>query len=330
MDLFIPKGKQWPINDIWNFHAGGDPFKTIELFYNSLEKRYGRLADLKDFIWKSQASNYEAHRAMFEAYNRNRYNSTGIVQWMLNNAWPGVIWHLYSYYLIGAGSYFGAKKALEQLHVQYSYDDSSVVINNSTYRKIKCITAKAIVFDVESREKWRYEKSVDISEDEAKKVFKIPKINEKMYFLKLKLEDVSQNIISENFYWLSENIESLINNETTFYYTPQKEYADFTEMNDMGNAEVEVSETSTISDGTIIIKVVIKNTGKTIALLTRLRVVERDTEEDIVPCLFEDNYFSLIPEEIKTVKIEVSSDNITQNSYRIIVDGFNINRTLTC
>jgi exo-1,4-beta-D-glucosaminidase len=38
---------------------------------------------------------YEGVRAMYEAYSRNKYTSTGVVQWMLNNAWPSMIWHLY-------------------------------------------------------------------------------------------------------------------------------------------------------------------------------------------------------------------------------------------
>ena len=31
---------------------------------------------------------YEGVRAMYEAYSRNKYTSTGVIQWMLNNAWP--------------------------------------------------------------------------------------------------------------------------------------------------------------------------------------------------------------------------------------------------
>ena len=76
---------------------------------------------------------YEAERAMFEAYGRNKYVSTGVIQWMMNTAWPGLIWHLYDYYLRPGGGYFGTKKALEPVHVQYSYDDSSIVVVNSTY-----------------------------------------------------------------------------------------------------------------------------------------------------------------------------------------------------
>ena len=56
---------------------------------------------------------YDNQRSMFEAYARNKYVSTGVIQWMLNNAWPSLIWHLYDYYLVPAGGYFGTKKASE-------------------------------------------------------------------------------------------------------------------------------------------------------------------------------------------------------------------------
>ena len=66
---------------------------------------------MEDFAAKSQIMAYEGIRAMFEAYSRNKYRSTGVIQWMLNNAWPGLIWHLYDYYLRPGGGYFGAKIA---------------------------------------------------------------------------------------------------------------------------------------------------------------------------------------------------------------------------
>ena len=68
-----------------------------------------------------------------EAYGKNKYVSTGVIQWMLNNAWPSMIWHLYDYYLDAGAGYFAAKKACEPLHIQYSYDDQSIVVVNSTY-----------------------------------------------------------------------------------------------------------------------------------------------------------------------------------------------------
>jgi len=43
---------------------------------------------------------------------------------------------LYDYYLDAGAGYFAVKKACEPLHIQYSYDDGSVVVVNSTYESI--------------------------------------------------------------------------------------------------------------------------------------------------------------------------------------------------
>src|SRR5947207_11550551 len=90
---------------------------------------------------------------MFEAYARDKYTSAGVIQWMLNNAWPSLIWHLYDYYLVPAGGYFGTKKACEPVHVQYSYDDNSVAVINGTYTTFKGMKASAKIYSIDAKEK---------------------------------------------------------------------------------------------------------------------------------------------------------------------------------
>ena len=60
----------------------------------------------------AQTMEYDSERAMFEAYGKNKYVSTGVIQWMLNNAWPSMIWHLYDYYLDAGAGYFGDQEGL--------------------------------------------------------------------------------------------------------------------------------------------------------------------------------------------------------------------------
>ena len=43
---------------------------------------------LEEFAASRRRQAYEAMRPMFEAYSRSKYISTGVIQWMLNNAWP--------------------------------------------------------------------------------------------------------------------------------------------------------------------------------------------------------------------------------------------------
>ena len=48
-------------------------------------------------------------------------------QWtMLNNPWPGMIWHTFDYYFNAGGVFYAIKKALSPLHATFSYDQSQV------------------------------------------------------------------------------------------------------------------------------------------------------------------------------------------------------------
>ncbi len=140
----LPPDHLWPIDSVWEYHAGGMSH-TLNVFTEALNERYGPAKSVEEYSLKAQLQAYEAHRAMMEAYGRNKYTSTGIIQWMLNNAWPGMIWHMYDWYLRPAGSYFGVKKACEPLHVQYSYDDRSIVVVNSYYQPFANVKVSAKV-----------------------------------------------------------------------------------------------------------------------------------------------------------------------------------------
>ncbi|HKT48538.1 MAG TPA: hypothetical protein VJP87_13515, partial [Candidatus Acidoferrales bacterium] len=153
LERFIPKEHLWPIDDVWNYHAGGERFTTVNVFTDGLTRRYGRATSLDDYERKAQAMTYDGQRAMFEAYGRNKYTSTGVIQWMLDNAWPSLIWHLYDYYLVPAGGYFGTKKACEPVHIQYSYDDNSVAVVNGTFEALRGLRASAKLYNLDATEK---------------------------------------------------------------------------------------------------------------------------------------------------------------------------------
>ena len=163
----FPEDHLWPIDSVWDYHAGGGAFKDIHVFTDALNARYGKPSSVEEYAKKAQLMAYEGHRAMFEAYGRNKYTATGVVQWMLNNAWPGLIWHLYDWYLRPGGSYFGAKKANEPLHVQYSYDDRSVVVVNSYYQEFANMKVVARVYNLDMTEKWHQDAKVDVNEDSS-------------------------------------------------------------------------------------------------------------------------------------------------------------------
>src|SRR5437764_6062860 len=167
---------------------------------------------------------------MFEGYARNKYTATGVIQWMLNNAWPSMIWHLYDYYLRPGGGYFGTKKACEPIHVQYSYDDRSVVVVNDTQRAVNGLKLTAKVFDFGLSEKFSREVSVDVGADAVVRAFEIPALQglSTTYFVRLMLHDSNGQEVSRNFYWLSTKDDELNWQKTEWYYTPTTRHADLT------------------------------------------------------------------------------------------------------
>ena len=154
---------------------------------------------------------YDGERAMFEAYGRNKYAATGANQWMLNNAWPSLIWHLYDYYLVPGGGYFGTKKAMEPLHVQYDYDNQSVAVVNDTHSERTNMKVRARVYSLEGKLLSDKEQSVDVPADGAVKAFDLSKADPltMTFFVRLDLRDARGKAVSDNFYWLSAKPDTL-------------------------------------------------------------------------------------------------------------------------
>jgi len=327
LKTFIPDDKLWPMNEVWSFHAGGGQFRNIDLFTHALEMRYGKPKDLADLAWKSQAMTYEGQRAMFEAYGRNKYKSTGIIQWMLNNAWPSLIWHLYSYDLRPAGGYFGSKLALEPVHVQFSHDDRSVAVVNGTQQPQSGLKIVAKLFDTSGAEKFSRDAQLDIAADGVAKSIAIPEPSgiSSAYFLQLQLFAANGALFSRNFYWLSTKADVLDYAKTEWYYTPQTDFADFTALQDLPRASVRATlHLAQGAEHDAAFRAVLENNGKTVAFLTRLRLVRGKEREEILPVFWDDNYISLLPGEKREVTVRVRKSDLGTVQPQLLVDGWNV------
>lgn len=64
---------------------------------------------------------------MYEAHLINWPLATGIIGWMLNSAWPSLIWQLYDYYNLPNGAFYGSKKGSKLLHLVYNYQNKKFI-----------------------------------------------------------------------------------------------------------------------------------------------------------------------------------------------------------
>jgi exo-1,4-beta-D-glucosaminidase len=317
----LPAEHLWPIDAWWNYHAGGGQFKDIHVFTEALTARYGASNSAEEYARKAQMMSYEGERAMFEAFGRNKYTSTGVIQWMLNNAWPGLIWHLYDWYLRPGGSYFGAKKACEPLHVQYSYDDRSVVVVNSYYQPFANMKVVARVLNLDMTEKFIRDVKVDLEEDSSTRALTLPEIEglSSTYFVSLELQDPSDHAVSRNLYWLSTKAETLDWEKSNWYVTPTRTFADYTALNGLPQADLHAAAQSKPGETTV----TLTNTGKAIAFGVHLKVKKGADGDEILPILWEDNYFSLLPGETREVTATYNPRDLGQSKPVVETEAWN-------
>jgi len=328
----IPADHLWPPDDVWNFHAGGGRFAQLNVYNAALTNRYGAPQSLADYDLKSQAAAYEGERAMFEAYTRNRIsagagNATGVIQWMLNNAWPSLIWHLYDYYLVPAGGYFGTKKANEPLHAMYSYDDRSITVSNlapPNCRDGACpvsgLKLRVRILNFDMTEKFAREVPLDAPADSVQKVLTLPEIAglSPTHFLDLRLTDAHNQELSRNFYWLSTRPDTLDWAKSNGFTTPETQFADFSQLQSLSKVRLEVTGGMDGKSG----NVTLKNPTRNLAFMIRLRATNGPQGDDIVPAMWSDNYFSLLPGESRSVTVGLSSTVKAKPTLQ--VEGWNV------
>ncbi len=320
----------WPIDDVWNYHAGGGEFKTIQVFSTALANRYGKSDNAEHFAAKSQLQTYEGVRAMYEAYSRNKYQSTGVIQWMLNNAWPSMIWHLYDYYLRPGGGYFGAKRALEALHPVYGYDDHSIWVVSSQYEDARGLKLTTKIYNLDMTEKFSRQDSIDAAADSTAKVFTLPDFQNEVqnlspvYFLALRLTDSTGKLVGSNFYWLSTKPETLDWAKSNWWMTPTDSFADYTALTQLPKIKLKVTLRTEHKGDDSVAHVTVENPNHSLAFFVRLKINKGENAEEILPVIWEDNYISLLPGEKRELTATVRADALAAAKPVVEVSGWNV------
>lgn len=301
----LPQTSWWPKDALWNFHAALGKFAQYTTFDGAMNATYGPAASLADYVLKAQLMAYDGERAMFEAYGANKYLSTGVIQWMLNNAWPSFYWHLYDYYLVPGGGYFGTRKANEPLHVQYRYDDRKVAIVNSTLTDHQGLMVRGRLFDLSGKELFDQEATVDIPGDGVVGAFTVP-AEDATVFLHLELRDARERMVSENFYWIPAKLAQMNWAKTTYVTTPAISYADMRDLSGLPRTPVQWSVHKSKEPGELVVD--LKNSGDAVAFFLHLRAVKAGTEEEIAPVFWDDNFVSLMPRGSRVLTVKSIPD----------------------
>jgi len=322
---FLPDPEAWPPSPTWSLHNGGGEFVNLKVFDAAMEAVYAKPHSAAEYERMAQTMEYDSERAMFEAYGRNKYASTGVIQWMLNNAWPSMIWHLYDYHLDAGAGYFAVKKACEPLHIQYSYDDLSIEVVNSTYAPAAGLHAGLRVFNLTGKEIYSAQAVVESAPDSAQRVFSIPENlyqdADRILFVDLTLADASGAVVSRNFYWVPTTLTSFDWPKTDYTHTPAERNEDLAALTNLPPAKVTArAEIETTPNGREL-RLHLDNASAVLAF--QISAAARTPSGGLIaPVFWSDNWIELLPGESRT--LTATLPETAPADFIVQIEGWNI------
>jgi exo-1,4-beta-D-glucosaminidase len=203
---------------------------------------------------------------------------------------------LYDYYLDAGAGYFATKKACEPIHIQYSYDDRSIVVVNSTYHRVDGLHASIQVHNVAWKELYKKEAAVDAGEDSSQIVATLPESlysdAERTFFIGLTLTDDAGKVVSRNFYWVPGTLTTFDFGKTDYTHTPAARHEDLTVLANLppaklvAHAELHGRE----------VRLELENPSD--ALAFQISAAVRTSSGGLIaPVIWSDNWIELVPGE---------------------------------
>jgi hypothetical protein len=185
--------------------------------------------------------------------------------------------------------------------------DYNVTVINRTYHPVSNLTVQAEVFDMDSKSLFHKNSIVSLVESDVQEPFSLKEIltdAKGVNFVVLNLKDAGGKVVSHNVYWLAaDNNYSALNNmphtilETTI----------------LNNQASKTEKTWTLNFA--------NNTNK-LAFFVRPQLL--NDGEDVLPCFWSANYFSLAPKESITVTLTAPTAQLGGENQEIKITGWNL------
>ncbi|MFC8080183.1 discoidin domain-containing protein [Streptomyces sp. NPDC057307] len=302
---------EWPIGEAWYYHDWSTRGNQAPQNYRAaIEARLGTAGGLDDFARKAQFVNYENTRAMFEAWNANLWkDASGLMLWMSHPAWHSTVWQTYDYDFDVNGTYYGARKSCEAVHVQADPQKWDVIAVNHTARGLKGVTVTARLYDLSGRQLGSTRRTkVDVAPSSTAAAFtaafgaELPDL----HLLRLSLEDSGGKSLSENTYWRYRAPADMRALNTA---RPVKVTADLGHVSRSGERRT--------------MTVTVRNRGAAVASMLRLSLLDAKDGRRVLPTLYGDNYLWLLPGESRTVTLSWPAKALRSGRPALRIEGYN-------
>jgi hypothetical protein len=277
-----------------------------QTYLAAINARLGTSSSLEEFCRKAQFVNFESMRAIFEAWNAKLWNNaSGVLLWMSNPAWHSTVWQTYDYDLDVNGSYYGSRKGCEPHHVQADLSSWQVTALNHTPTALTGVSVNAQLYDLNGNTLGAAQQAtVNIAASNAAPAFVVPFGSSlpALHLLRLTMTDSKGNLLSQNTYW---------------------RYRADTDMQALNQVPTTQVSGSLAQHGNTY-STTLRNTGKSVAAMIRLSLRTDNGNTRVLPTLYSDNYFWLLPGESKQITI---SPRVSVQGASLLVDGYNLSQT---
>lgn len=314
----------WPINkEVWDYHDGGG-FHLMTSMYTDLTNNYGTSSSIEEFVAKGQLVGAMNSKSIWEVWNYNKFDygdryASGLLFWYHNCPVRQVCARMWDYSLEPTASLYHTQNALAPLHPQFDYLKNTVSVYNDYYRSFKGYKVTAEVYDIKSKKVWAKSRTVDLPEDGvANDVFVIdfPANISQVHFIKLYLYDDKGKLVSDNFYWRSN--DKYEGSKTLTGPTS----SGFESLADLKEVALKVKSGVSKKEDWQVMELSIQNPSSSIAFFVQLQYIDQNGKP-VRPSFYSDNFFSLLPGESKKVVVETALKNLPEKG-RFIVKGWNV------
>jgi len=314
---------RYPLTPTWAHHDACHYFKPFD---DALRRIFGRPKNVVDYCRKAAVLGADQHRAMYEAANHRMWDiSSGVSQWKLTASAPSVEWQIYDWYLKPMTSFYYIRKACEPLHVQLSPLDSMVSVINHRLEAQKGLEVTAQLYDMTSKLRWEKHITTDVAANSYKEVFDVPPIIQSslrplVHFVRLQLKDRRGTVVSNNFYWLP----------SRYNITQLSRQEDLIALEELPPVTLRALMTVQTEGTETVARVKLENPGKQLAFFVHAAITRASDGEEIVPVLWNDNYISLVPGEVRELTARFAAADAGGGQPALEVGGWNVESQFKC
>ena len=112
--------------------------------------------------------------------------------------------------------------------------------------------------------------------------------------------------------------------KTDWYHTPTQAFGDFMALRSLPAVELQVASRTETAGDEGLVQVSVENPTERLAFFVRLRITRGESGAEVLPVLWEDNYFELLPREKRNIKATFRTKDLHGAAPAVKVDGWNV------